>query len=436
MEETRQTESGSKSLSDPQLGPDKPGENRSKGLLSGDLRHPWEQMLGGLEDRFSSFVSRALDGVIVIDQEGKILEWNQAEEQITGIARSEAVGQPLWEVQFRLTPDERKEPASLQAAKAKIFAGLNEGAGLRRVLEDEIQRPDGARRCVQSIIFGIPAGEGLLAGGICRDITERRQLETRLRESEVREGELRKSKAALEEYVRASERELEGQARELQRLARKFAEAADEERKRLSDVLHGDLQQQLAGVKFQLRLLCTGIDDDPLRKILERAQRMLEEAIEKSRNLSHDLLVPGLVAGDLAEACEWLAREMKAKYGLTVNLSCRGEVKAESQLVAAFLYRAAQELLFNVVKHACAKEADVRLRRWARRISLLVCDQGNGLDPQKVRYSTGYGLRSMRHRVHSLGGRIKMRSATGKGTVCLIVLPDPPPPGDEKLANS
>jgi PAS domain S-box-containing protein len=143
-------------------------------------RKRMEESLRQSEDRLRTFIRQSQDGIIIIDRQGKLTEWNTGEEQITGIPRSQALGQPLWEIQYRLAPREKRTPAFLQTAKERIFNGLKEGVDLKRVLEDEIERPDGARRIVQLIVFTILSGREILAGGICRDITEHKQIEAKL----------------------------------------------------------------------------------------------------------------------------------------------------------------------------------------------------------------------------------------------------------------
>ncbi len=83
-----------------------------------------EEALRESEDRLRTFIRQSQDGIIIIDRQGKLAEWNTGEEQITGIPRSQALGQPLWEVQHRLAPREKRTPAFLQTAKEKIFSGL------------------------------------------------------------------------------------------------------------------------------------------------------------------------------------------------------------------------------------------------------------------------------------------------------------------------
>jgi len=95
------------------------------------------------------------------------------------------------------------------------------------------------------------------------------------------------------------------------------------------------------------------------------------------------------------------------------------------------LYRVTQELLFNVVKHARVSEAWVHIRQRDRCIGLSVCDRGRGFDPQELEETAGFGLPSIRERVELLKGRMKIRSARGKGSRFSILVPA----GEQVLAS-
>jgi signal transduction histidine kinase len=101
-----------------------------------------------------------------------------------------------------------------------------------------------------------------------------------------------------------------------------------------------------------------------------------------------------------------------------------GPVDSSSEPLKAFLYRVAQELLFNVVKHAEVREARIRVRRLGRCICLSVVDRGRGFDSQRVEEAAGFGLRTIRERVQLLGGQMKIKSTRGVGSRVLIAVPD------------
>ena len=224
--------------------------------------------------------------------------------------------------------------------------------------------------------------------------------------------------------------ELEHRAKQLQKLMLELSEAEDRERKRVAEILHDDLQQVLAAAKFHLGLLDNGTrGPEESRQIAGQVKQMLKDAIEKSRSLSHELSPAVLYQSDLDDTFHWLARQMRSKYGLTVHLDIRGPVAMQSKPLRALLYKATQELLFNVVKHARANEASIRLRRLGRCICLSVSDRGRGFDPEQLREVAGFGLLSIQERVRLLGGRMKIKSIKGKGSTFRIVVPCDELPG-------
>ena len=87
----------------------------------------------------------------------------------------------------------------------------------------------------------------------------------------------------------------------------------------------------------------------------------------------------------------------------------------QSDAIQSFLYKAAQELLFNVVKHAAGEEASIRFRRRGQYACLSISDRGRGFDPQGLREAAGFGLLSIRERIELLGGRMKIKSRRGPG---------------------
>jgi PAS domain S-box-containing protein len=219
--------------------------------------------------------------------------------------------------------------------------------------------------------------------------------------------------------------ELEHRARQLRRVTLEMLEAEDRERKRLAEILHDDLQQTLAAAKFQLSLLDGRVrSDEDLGETVSQVKQMLKDAIEKSRNLSHELGPAVLSQSGLDDTFEWLAQQMESKHGLVVHVQTRGPIHSPSEPVRMFLYRAAREILFNVIKHAEVSEAKLRLKRVRNQLRLTISDKGQGFDLRSLAGTAGFGLLSVRERAELLGGRMKIRSTTGKGTTFLIAVPD------------
>jgi PAS domain S-box-containing protein len=219
--------------------------------------------------------------------------------------------------------------------------------------------------------------------------------------------------------------ELEHRARQLQKLTLELSQAEDRERKRLAGILHDDLQQQLAAARFHLSLLSRRVSADPAtQQTVAQIDQILKDSIERSRSLSHELSPVVLYQSDLGETFEWLARQLKDKHGLRVDVESRGRVNPSSEPLKVFLYRTAQEILFNVVKHARVKEARLRVQWMHGRVWVTISDRGRGFDPRSLGKADGFGLLSIRERIELLGGRMKIRSAPGRGSTFLIAVPD------------
>jgi signal transduction histidine kinase len=119
-----------------------------------------------------------------------------------------------------------------------------------------------------------------------------------------------------------------------------------------------------------------------------------------------------------------LREAVEKSHGLTVHIHVRGKPTPQSEALTMFLFRAAQEMPFNVVKRTGVHEAGVWVRRRGRYLCLSVLDHGCGFDPQGLGEASRLGLLSIRERVELLGERMKIRSVKGGGSRCYIVVPD------------
>lgn len=158
------------------------------GGISTDItaRKVTESALRTSEQKFRGFIEQSTDGIVLCNNQGLIIEWNRALEQLTGIARGDALGRPMWDVQFQIAPDTHRTPARYEALRASIeeLFEKEQTPWLNEVVENELQRPDGTRRTVQTRVFLIYTEKGLLMGAIVRDATEEIQTREALRARE------------------------------------------------------------------------------------------------------------------------------------------------------------------------------------------------------------------------------------------------------------
>jgi PAS domain S-box-containing protein len=305
----------------------------------------------------------------------------------------------------------------------------------RVLFETTLVRKDGQPVPVEASVRILELHGRRVALSVVRDVTEHKRIEGL---SSGRKGRWeQQTRAQTEEWREVIDRLQDEVARrvlaegKLHKLALELSETQDRERRRLAEILHDDLQQTLAAAKFQLSLLSDRVrEDQELAEIAGQVKQMLKEAIEKSRSLSHELGPPVPAQNRLDDTFEWLARQMESQHGLVVHVQTRGRTDGGSQPVRAFLYKAAREILFNVVKHAHVSEAHLRLQRVRDQWRLTISDKGRGFDLAALIETAGFGLLSVRERVQVLGGRMRIRSALGKGSTFVIAVPDTSEPSE------
>ena len=138
------------------------------------------------ENRLRRFVESSVDGVVIIDPDGNIIEWNASMESITGLGRLGVLGRPVWEAVKWLLPQEALN-SDVLSQHQKLLAQLAETHQLAEFSqrhEVEIAHPDGRRLFLQAVVFPVETERGILVGVLVRDITQTRLVERTLRLSE------------------------------------------------------------------------------------------------------------------------------------------------------------------------------------------------------------------------------------------------------------
>lgn len=141
-------------------------------------KHNLERKLRESELKFRGVIEHASDGIVLADNQGIIIEWNPAMEQITGVKPDDVIGHALADAIFGMLPKEKKATALRENGINQWQTEINSDyASIGHVSENVIETPQGFRRTVQSNGFTLEINRNLLAGVIMRDITERKQNE-------------------------------------------------------------------------------------------------------------------------------------------------------------------------------------------------------------------------------------------------------------------
>lgn len=135
-----------------------------------------------------TIIDHSDDGIVVVDEQGLILEWNQKQAAITGVSRDAAIGRAIWDVQMQLAPPDKATPEHRAAARNFTLRLLQTGQSLHgpESAAQTIRRGDGTERIIQTQSVPVPTERGFMLVGTVRDVTELKQLETALRRSEAR----------------------------------------------------------------------------------------------------------------------------------------------------------------------------------------------------------------------------------------------------------
>jgi two-component system, cell cycle sensor histidine kinase and response regulator CckA len=146
-----------------------------------------EEALRKAEEKLRSIIINSLDGIVVADENCVIIEWNSAQETITGLKRADVIGRPLWEIQFQLAPEDVKTDTLFEQLKtglSEVVSGKTDWPG--EITEQRIRCHDGTLKTVQtsSFVIGNKSCKNIVT--FLHDITDHKRAEKALRESEKR----------------------------------------------------------------------------------------------------------------------------------------------------------------------------------------------------------------------------------------------------------
>ena len=229
----------------------------------------------------------------------------------------------------------------------------------------------------------------------------------------------RKRRELLQAQLETSEKEREAES------LRSMISGEELERKRLARELHDGLGSHLASVKMLVEAIQNDIPEVKDSELHQKAERMLDEACQEIREISHNLM-PGTISRyGLEQSIQDMCINLQQSTDL--QISCMLHIDRDiDESTQVSMFRIVQELLRNTVKHAQAKELIVQVQTDPDQISLTVEDDGIGYQDSNDK-SDGIGLMNVRSRVELLKGSLDIDSRPGKGTsiyICIPLLPE------------
>jgi signal transduction histidine kinase len=258
-----------------------------------------------------------------------------------------------------------------------------------------------------------------------RDIaTTRRKLNDEIERRKAVEQDLRKSERQSKQLLLQSRRLQD----DLRRLSHGILSSQEEERKRISRELHDIVAQTLTAINLHLANLKREATQNArgLKKNIARAQRLVEQSVDKVHRFARELRPAVLDDLGLMPALRSLAENLTKGNSVNVKITACPKVEELNSDQRTVLYRVAQEALTNVVRHAQAERATVNIREDSNSICMSIHDDGRAFDVERLlhsRKSRRMGLLGMRERVEMVGGTFTIESAPGPGTTVTAIVP-------------
>jgi signal transduction histidine kinase/ligand-binding sensor domain-containing protein len=220
--------------------------------------------------------------------------------------------------------------------------------------------------------------------------------------------------------------QLERERAAQQAFSQQLIESQEHERKRIAAELHDGLGQNLMLIKNWALLGLNGLDEGAQTKTeLDAISKSASRAIDEAREIAYDLRPFHLDTVGLTKSLV----EMVEKVGKLSAIRFRTDIAPLDGLFSneaeINLYRIVQECLNNIVKHAQAREAIIKIERNTSNVLITISDDGKGMSEPAdgtVVKRTGFGLKGLAERVNMLGGKYLIESGPGRGTIVSVHL--------------
>ena len=336
------------------------------------------------EERLQAIIQSAMDAIITVDEQQRIVLFNAAAQQIFRSAGAAAIGADIGRfVRGQLLQPQPEYRAAFDDTGAPMRK-LGQHLALTGV------REGGAEFPIDASVSRVQLHGAGLYIVILRDVTERRRAEQELKRSQ----------------------------QELRGLSKAANEALEAERRRTARELHDELGQSLTALKMDLESLRSALppSQPDLGERVQGMHALLDGTIAATRRIAADLRPLMLDDLGLAAALDWLTHNFSKHTGIATDLIIDDSVAQVPEPIASALYRITQESLTNVAKYAQATTAEIRLERDGGWVQLLVRDNGRGIGAADQDKRGTFGLLGIRERVTLLGGEVAIKGEPGQGS--------------------
>jgi len=371
-----------------------------------------EDKLRESEERFRTVADFTYDWEYWLDPKGKFIYISPSCERISGYRPDEYYENPNL-IEEITHPDDRAiltNHAHHRDRETRAFS-----------FEFRILTRDGQERWIehhcQPIIDSNKVYLGKRASN--RDITKRKQIEEKIRKRTRR----------LRREVKRREKAQE----ELQAVYTHLNKVQEDERLAIGRELHDEIGQNLTALNITLTRAARSLEGKA-EPVLEQAQALVNEVSSQVHDLLANVRRPVMEQMGLLPGLRSHIDRYESLTGVKVDFRHRGlNVEFPAEVTSA-AFHIVQEALTNIARHACVKQASVRMSATKRKLCVVVVDKGSGFDSIALAEATTTGLSSMSERAAAVGGELKIDSSPGAGTRVILELP--PPRKKERVEES
>jgi len=218
-------------------------------------------------------------------------------------------------------------------------------------------------------------------------------------------------------------------ARALHVLSRRLLRAQEAERRRIARELHDQTAQNLTAITLSLSRieLASPAGDKSMCSLLTETRELAQRCVTQIRTLSYLLHPPLLDDEGLVSALRWYISGFVKRSGIRTGLRVSSEFGRLPRDVELALFVVVQGCLTNVYNHSGSGRASIRLRRWPQAVTVEVSNESRRLTIEQrkaLQQSAGLGIRSIRERLHVVGGTLDIHPR-GKGVTATATVPLP-----------
>ncbi|MCX6256695.1 MAG: response regulator [Bacteroidia bacterium] len=350
------------------------------------------------EDRFLQISGYALEFLWEVNSDGHITYISSSLEKILGITPDEIIGK-MFNV---IIPYFRK------TKRLSSLLNLDKKNAINFKDEKLIFRHRNGKKIWMSV-SGFPVfnenNELISYRGVCQDITERVKAETDLQER----------MEEIKEYQK-----------KLKKLNADLTDVEEKERRRIAEYLHDGMSQTLSLVHIKLTSLLNSELHPKTGKTIRESVDLINTAIKEARTLIYELSPPILFELGLLPAIRWRLEILEEKHMIETKLKCTTDTRYLSNDLKILIYRIANELIVNSIKHSGAGIIEVEIHKDLYYLCVSVTDNGKGFKyKSNIKFSDqgGFGLFNISERLDSIQGLLQFESKKNKGTKAIVRIP-------------